>query len=333
MNSYLQDIPSGGPAAEVHGRQVCDIAEAGTGPALPGGGHLGAAAGRLLLLHGVGGKFKLECEREEGGRRSGDGRGDRSPAVTPPLRRRQCQPATEANGWNERLKASVLMLKLSSFGSCTYDVCNAPIWTLAYTYKEIWAMIFPTFSDGASETSPGSDCSGDRRSAAHAATSALAHHAAAEAARSGAEAAACRSAAGRPRTSGTNLSRIILCNPQNFADIITMAGPLGEREPRRGISRGGHDRQQRGGPLTAAAPRRRRRRPEGRRQAAKEIEGTEVSSDCGEEVYLQTNLKTVVDVVCIGSSDTCTHLIFILSYVNFYVFRISSTDEYSVIEY
>ena len=68
-----------------------------------------------------------------------------------------------------------------------------------------------------------------------------------------------------------------------------MVGPIGEREPRRGIPRGGHDRQQRGGPLTAAAPRRRRRllrRPEGRRQASKEIEGTEISSDCGEEADL-----------------------------------------------
>ena len=80
-----------------------------------------------------------------------------------------------------------------------------------------------------------------------------------------------------------------------------MVCPLGERESRRGIPRGGHHRQQRGRPLTAAAPRRqwrrRRRRPERRGQATKEIEGTEVSSDFGEEADLQTNLKTVVDAV------------------------------------
>ena len=120
-NELLQDIPSGGPTAKVYGRghQVCDTAEAGAGPALPGGRHLGAAAGRILLHGGgVGGKFKLECEREEGGRRPRDGRGDRAPAAAPPLRRRQRQrqpAAAAANGWNARLKASVLMLRLLSY--------------------------------------------------------------------------------------------------------------------------------------------------------------------------------------------------------------------------
>ena len=100
-NEFLQELSNGPSQQALQVRAHSGAVQEGPGPDLAGGGHLGAQAGRLLIVGG--GKFKFKFGSEEGRRyrrRSCDGSGDRAAAPAPPLHRQPAATAAaNADGW------------------------------------------------------------------------------------------------------------------------------------------------------------------------------------------------------------------------------------------